>query len=106
MLGLSLAIALAVFAGCNAAPTLPLPPPVVEVTTPDSTGYALVSGEVNPDAYVFVFNENLELGVITRADGEGLFEARIRADVGDLLTIWQESEGITGEQKQTVVPEP
>jgi hypothetical protein len=103
--GFVLAIALAISPACNSAPTLPLPPPVATVGTPDMQGYALVSGEVNPLSYVFVFNEESEGGVITRADEEGLFEARILAEPGDVITIWQEADGITGEQKQVAVPD-
>src|SRR5687768_13182544 len=89
--------------GCSTAPTLPLPPPVATVSTPDSQGLALVEGEVNELAYVLVFNERLERGVITRADDEGYFSVEIEAVVGDTLTVWQESEGETGERKQTTV---
>ena len=53
---------------------------------------------------MYVFNEALELGVITRANEQGLFSVKIRADVGNLLTIWQEYQGNAGEHKETVVP--
>jgi hypothetical protein len=91
---------------CNATPTLPLPPPVVGVVTVDEQGIALVKGEVHEHAYVSVLNERTEAGVITRADHDGNFEARIAAEAGDLLTIWQEVAGETSEQKQTTVQEP
>src|SRR5687767_15754037 len=103
--GFILAIALAILPACNAAPTLPLPPPVADVGTVDMQGFALVSGEVNPLAYVFVFNERLETGVITRADDEGVFSVRIRAEPGDVLSVWQEADGVSGEQKAIAVPE-
>jgi hypothetical protein len=104
--GLVLAVAMAIAPACNSAPTLPLPPPVATVGTPDMQGLALVAGEVNPLSYVFVFNEQLNLGVITRADDEGEFSVHIRAEIGDLLTVWQEADGVPGEQKQLVVQEP
>jgi hypothetical protein len=102
--GLALVLASALYSGCNTAPTLPLPPPVAEVGTPNMQGLALVTGEVNPLAYVFVFNESAERGVITRADNEGLFSVEIAAVSGDLLSIWQEVEGDSGERKETIVP--
>ena len=102
--GLVLLLSAGLSAGCNTAPTLPLPPPVASVAKPDMQGFALVEGEVNENAYVYVFNEDLELGVITRANEQGLFSVKIRADVGNLLTIWQEYQGNAGEHKETVVP--
>jgi hypothetical protein len=104
VLGPVVVLSAALFAGCNTAPTLPLPPPVASVNTPDMQGFALVEGEVNELAYVFVFNENRDAGVITRADESGAFSVKIRADVGDHLTIWQEFEGDVGERKESVVP--
>lgn len=103
--GWVLAIALAVFSGCNTAPTLPLPPPVVDVGAPNLQGLVRVSGEVVPRAFVYVFNQRLELGVITRADDEGLFEVEVRAEPLDVLWVWQELDGETGERKETRVPE-
>jgi hypothetical protein len=103
--GFVLAIALAISPACNSAPTLPLPPPVATVGTPDMQGYALVSGEVNPLAYVFVFNQRSDAGVISRADEDGVFSVRILAEAGDVLDVWQEADGVTGEQKQVAVPE-
>ena len=99
-----LVLSAALFAGCNTAPTLPLPPPVATVSRPDMQGFALVEGEVNENAFVFVFNETMELGVITRADDEGSFSVRIQAIAGDHLSIWQEFQGDSGERKETVVP--
>jgi hypothetical protein len=100
--------ALPVFAsgGCNTVPTLPLPPPVASVGEPDTQGLVLVEGQVSPRAFVSVFNERSESGVITRADLEGYFAAELPATSGDLLTIWQEIDGETGERKHVVVPDP
>jgi len=92
--------------GCNTVPTLPLPPPVAMVSGPTAQGLVLVEGQVNARAFVSVFNERAEAGVITRADLQGYFSAELEADVGDLLTIWQEIDGDTGERKQVTVPAP
>ena len=93
---------------CNVTPTLPLPPPVVSVSGPSQQGLVLVEGKVLPRAFVSVFNERTEAGVITRADLEGLYQAELEAAGGDLLTVWQEVSGEVGERKQVVVfdPEP
>jgi hypothetical protein len=93
-------------ASCNTTPTLPLPPPVASASSPDEQGFALIEGEAHALAYVSVLNERTEAGVITRADDEGRFRARIAAQIGDLLTIWQEVGGEVGELKRTSVPPP
>lgn len=106
VLALVCAVALPLFAACNSAPTLPLPPPVVSVGEPNTQGLVLIEGEVNARAFVLVFNERTEAGVITRADQKGHFQAELEAAVGDLLTVWQQIDDETGERKQTVVPPP
>lgn len=89
---------------CNNTPTLPLPPPVAQATL-DEQGFALVVGEVHAHAYVSVLNERTERGVITRADEDGHFETKLEAEVGDLLTVWQEVGGEISESKYaTVLP--
>jgi len=93
-------------AGCNQAPTLPLPPPVVDIGSPNTQGLVTVSGEVTPQAYVAVFNERTEAGLITRADRKGEFEVEIEAEVGDLITVWSEIDGEIGERKHSTVPPP
>lgn len=93
-------------AACNATPTLPLPPPLASAGTPDEQGFALIEGQAHALAYVSVLNERTDSGVITRSDKDGNFKARIEAQVGDLLTIWQEVAGEIGELKQTSVPGP
>jgi hypothetical protein len=87
---------------CNNTPTLPLPPPVAQATL-DEQGFALVVGEVHALAYVSVLNESTDQGVITRADDEGHFETRLAAEVGDLLTVWQDVAGEISEPKYTTV---
>jgi len=93
-------------AACNTTPTLPLPPPLATVSTVDEQGFALVSGEVEPFAYVSILNEQSEQGVITRADVAGVYEAKIAAEIGDLLTIWQLVGTEISEQKRVNVPAP
>jgi hypothetical protein len=93
-------------AGCNSTPTLPLPPPVVDVGTPNSQGLVTVRGDVLPLAYVSVFNERTEAGLIVRADREGAFEVTIEAEVGDLISVWSEIDGELSERKHASVPPP
>lgn len=89
--------------GCGATPTLPLPPPVASISS-SMQGLVVVEGQVRSLAYVSVFNERTESGVITRADTEGYFAAEIEGLAGDTLNIWQEFDGETGERRQIVVP--
>jgi hypothetical protein len=96
----------AALAACNNVPTLPLPPPVASVGEPNVQGLVTVEGYAKARAFVAVFNERLEAGVITRADTKGFFSVDIEAGAGDLLTVWQEVDGDTGERTQVVVPEP
>jgi len=90
---------------CANTPTLPLPPPVASVGQ-STNGLVLVEGQVLPRAFVNVFNERTEAGVITRADMQGAFTAELEGEADDLLTIWQEHNGETSERKQVVVPKP
>ena len=94
------------FAGCGATPTLPLPPPVAMVGSPNLQGLVLVSGTANEDAYVMVLNERIGVGEIQLADAEGAFAIEIPAVVGDTLLLWQERDGITGERSEQTVPPP
>lgn len=84
-------------AACNTTPTLPLPPPIAIAEAPDEQGFALVRGEAKSRSYVSILNERTDQGVITRADDEGKWEARIAARIGDSLTVWQEIDGEAGE---------
>ncbi len=104
--GLALLAGVAGAGGCNTAPTLPLPPPVVNVGSPNARGLVVVRGEALPLAYVSVFNERSELGVIARADHDGGFEVELEAAVGDLITVWTEIDGELSERKHTTVPAP
>lgn len=104
-LGLGLAFGLVLFAGCNAAaPTLPLPPPVVSIEAPNTQGLVLIVGDAPKLSYVSVFNTRTEAGVITRADREGKFSVEIEAAAGDALTLWVELDGETGERVVVEVP--
>jgi hypothetical protein len=92
--------------GCNNAPTLPLPPPLVDVGAPNVQGLVEIRGEVAAFAYVSVLNERTEEGVIARADGDGAFAVVLAAEVGDRITVWAELDGEQSERKQTTVPTP
>lgn len=93
-------------ASCNTTPTLPLPPPLATVDVPDERGIALVQGEAEAKSYISVLNERTASGKITQADDEGTWKVEIEAQSGDPLTIWQEVDGETSEQKHAFVPFP
>jgi hypothetical protein len=65
-----------------------------------------VEGQANEEAYVTVLNESTDTGKIGRADIEGHFAIEIAASVGDTLVIWQETDGISGERNEQIVPAP
>jgi hypothetical protein len=92
--GWALAAAVAVsglLALACSTPTLPLPPPAaLTATEPDVDGIVIISGEVLPNAFVFVLNEGTEAGVIVRAGPDGRFSAAIAAEVGQTIIVWQE----------------
>lgn len=102
-----------VFAGFAAASctsrTLPLPPPEVRnVSAPDEDGVVTVRGYALEGASVGVMNERTFEGVITSSletscDSTCPWEARLRAQAGDPLRVWQffETEGA----KDVRVPE-
>lgn len=90
--------------GC-AAPGLPLPPPEVEpLSAPDATGMVTVEGQATEDAMVFTYNEDLENGVITSADGTGAFLARVEGQSGDTITVWQRVGTDDSEPTSQTVP--
>ena len=87
--------------------TLPLPPPEVKsVTAPDADGWVTVSGYALEGASVGVMNERTQEGTITATMGDGCdtceWEARIRAEIGDSLRVWQFFE--TDGAKDITVP--
>jgi hypothetical protein len=81
-------------AGCTSR-TLPLPPPEVRsVSGPDADGYVTLKGYALEEASVGVMNDRTMEGVITstantECDNTCPWEARIRAEIGDPLRVWQ-----------------
>ena len=108
-------LALAVFLGCNSSPTVPVPPPnatLIQTSIPDGDGFVTVSGM--PDAryglddVALVFNDNSGDGVMTDVKQNGSFQARIVAQVNDLLIIQIKRENQVSEpvEKTVVSPTP
>lgn len=98
-------LSLALLGGCNAAPTLPLPPPAVSMLgAPNMQGLVQLVGDAPARSYVSAFNSRTESGVITRADDQGRFTIEIEAAEGDFLTLWVERDGETGERVDVQVP--
>ena len=100
----ALALALAIAVTSCAAPTLPLPPPTALTSAPDAMGRVTVTGRVNPDAYVFVLDEDRGDGVIVSADAAGTYTATLTAASGDTLTVWQMVGSNTGQLTSSIVP--
>jgi hypothetical protein len=103
---IGLVFALGLLGGCNSAPTLPLPPPVVMIEPANMQGLVLLVGDAPRRSYVSAFNPRTEAGVITRADALGKFTLEIEAAEGDLLTLWVERDGEIGERVDVQVPGP
>ena len=80
--------------GCTSR-TLPLPPPEVsQVSPPDAEGYVTVQGRALEGAAVGVLNDTTLSGTIVTSEEVGCgsscpFEARLLAESGDPLRIWQ-----------------
>jgi hypothetical protein len=106
LLAVALPLSLLSVASCNTAPTLPLPPPVANVSLPSSAGLVIVEGMAKSRATMFLYNEQAEAGVIGRADEAGSFVLAIEAMSGDSLTLWQEHSGTPGQQRTLTVPTP
>jgi len=102
VLGVVLTCGMAFGTGC-AAPSLPIPPPTALVSSPDASGFVTVTGQADPSAYVFVLNENTEVGVILHANADHSFSARIAASIGDGITVWQMIGNRNGEQNMLTV---
>jgi hypothetical protein len=89
--------------------TLPLPPPNVDsVASPNAQGLVLVRGSAQEGASVGVVNDRTMAGVIvTSADVDCsstcAFEARVEAEPGDSLRVWQFFE--TSSSREVLVPE-
>jgi hypothetical protein len=96
--------------GCE-SPTLPLPPPAAPTVLagPDADHVDLVSGTAGgaeSGALIVIENENptltgSDVGVVTRADDSGRWQAEVYAHNGDVLAIWQEF-GAVSSPSQTV----
>lgn len=86
-----LAAGLALLVGGCLAPTLPLPPPSKPtVAGPDTDGNVELTGNVQPNAEVYVRNyASTDIyGQITGADGA--YDITLPAQVGDQLELWYE----------------
>ena len=91
---------LAALAGCTSR-TLPLPPPeVTQVSPPDPSGFVTVQGRAREGASVGVVNDMTATGAIVASTEQDCgsacpFEARVQADSGDQIRVWQfyETEG-------------
>jgi len=100
---LVLAIVSLAAAACT-APTLPLPPPVAEVSSPTTQGLVHVEGSAREDADVFVYNDDTESGVIGRADEDGNYGVFLEAQGGDTLLIWYQVGTDQSEHAERTVP--
>ena len=95
---------LALTAACS-TPTLPLPPPTASIAAADADGQWLVEGTALETAFVFVFNEDSETGVIVIADDVGRFEAVIAAQPRHTVSVWQRSGNDLSPALRLTVPE-
>ena len=91
--------------GCP-SPTLPLPPPSAEASPPSAAGIVSVTGQALEEAYVACLNEDLERGVIVRANGNGNFSLEINGQTGNKLTVWQIRGSESGNFAYLEVPAP
>jgi hypothetical protein len=87
------------------SPTLPLPPPEAPTQTPgvdaDHVNLAAGCGGAQGGADIIIVNTTLELttpneaGVVSLASGCGAWSASVAAHTGDVLSITQDSNGLT-----------
>ena len=102
-----IALSLWAAAGCTSR-TLPLPPPSIDaVAAPNAQGLSLVTGTAHENASIGVLNDSTGEGVIvtsreTDCSSTCAFEARIAAEPGDQLRVWQFFE--TTSSRDVVVP--
>ena len=72
-------------------PPAPVSPGLVEASVPDAQGSVTVSGSagtLNPDDSVIILNDDSGLSVLaTVASGDGSFQQRIRAALGERLIL-------------------
>jgi hypothetical protein len=105
------AAALSALLGGCASRTLPLPPPEVDspLAAPNTQGTVLVRGTAQEGAAIGVMNDRTLTGVVVTSDKIGCdrscpFEARVKAEAGDAIRVWQFFE--TSIPTQLEVPKP
>jgi hypothetical protein len=82
--------------------TVPLPPPIVQqLSLPDEDGIVTVTGLCHEGASVGVMNESTQVGTVTRSFETGCesscpWEARLKAERGDAIRVWQFFETESG----------
>jgi hypothetical protein len=92
--------ALVLLGGCL-SPTLPMPPPLSpEITPPDASGIATVTGRVPAGTTAYVHNIALGLVIGKRTGSTGKYQIQILAREDDQLEIYY-MEGL--ERSQAVV---
>lgn len=93
----------AALGGCL-SPTLPLPPPTPDVSAPDTTGQAHLTGQVPSYAYAEAINirTNEIAGQVT--DASGNYDFTIGAQIGDELHFFYEKGGERSDFVAVLVP--
>lgn len=106
---MSAVLALCALAACTSgsSPTLPIPPPSALSSTPDGDGIVTITGTgAVPGALIAAYNEQRGDGVLGTASDEGDFSVRLRAAVGDDITVWQQVGTRSSELLGIQVPSP
>lgn len=86
-----LVAALAVPLAACLSPTLPLPPPgAPDVSAVDKDGNVTLTGTANANALVYAYNDRSGGGAIATADADGAYKAKLAAQLGDQIEVWQE----------------
>ena len=94
-------------AGCTAgsSPTLPIPPPLAESTSPSVDGLVTITGTgADPDAIMAAFNENTGLGVLGEPEPDGSFTLVLEGSVDDSISVWQQIGTRTSQIQTVLVP--
>jgi len=93
---------------CN-TPTLPIPPPVGDVSAPGTTGFAIVTGTVDDaqgSAYILAFNIELQHGELEPVTVTG-YRVEIEADAGNTIRLYGLSARFEiGQPVDLTVPAP
>lgn len=96
-----------------ASPTLPLPPPEAPTQTQVDADHIKLTagcGGAQAGADIIIINQTLELtnpdeaGVVSLASGCGSWDATLLAHSNDMLTITQESGGLSSTATMYTVP--